>query len=99
MSIASSLGIESSTRIMQSQFDCIGCTGERHFELVYTTVFQGVVNSFLQNTEKAEGDFAGKIFRNTLATKVNFDVLPLRELAAKSRGRRFESELFELRRM
>jgi hypothetical protein len=57
---------------------------ERYLEFLHTTVFHRIMDSLLQNAEKAKGDFTGKIFRNTLAAKVNLDVIPLGDLSAKT---------------
>ena len=84
---------------MHSQLDLIRYRVEGYFELVHAAVFHRVVKGFLQNTEEAQRDVIRKVFAQAVTAKINLDVLPLGKLSAKAGSGRFESEVFELRRM
>jgi hypothetical protein len=54
MPIAGVGEVEANSRIMNPQLDFVQGTGQGYFELGHATIFNGIVNRFLQNPEKAQ---------------------------------------------
>src|SRR5215472_2994068 len=84
---------------MHTQLDLIRYSFERHFELPHTAVLNSILESFLQDAEETQCNFLRQSFRNILGVKIDLDILLPRKLSAKALGRRYESQVFQFRRV
>src|ERR1700745_860255 len=84
---------------MHSQPDLMRCGCEQHFELPNPAVLGGILKGFLQDTEETKCNFLRQFFGNIPGVKGDLDILLPRKLSAKALARRYESQVFQLRRV
>src|SRR5215469_120345 len=84
---------------MHTQLDLIRCGFERHLELLHATVLNGIQEGFLQDPEETECNFLRHVLWNIVRLKANLDLLLRCKLSAKALGRRYESQVFQFRRV
>ena len=80
--------IKSDATISYTQLQLLRPVTDRNFESTRSTMFDGVLQSFLENAKKAESNFSRQVFGNCGGLKVNFDILLLGKLPTEAGGSR-----------
>src|SRR5215469_14943158 len=84
---------------MYTQLNLIRCGVEQYLDLPHTAMFHGILEGFLQDAEETQRNFLGQAPRDILGMEIDLDILLPGKLSAKAPARRYESQVFQLRRV
>ena len=87
--------VKAHPRITDREMNLTGRSPQSHFEVPYSTVFRGIVQGFLQNSEEAKRDVRRQRAWQIVGCEVNFHFLLLAEFSAEACDGRNKTQVLQ----
>ncbi len=91
--------VKAGARILDGQVDGVAVTDQRDVGVSWHAVLDDILQCFLQDAIDTQRDLRWQHFRDVLEAHVNRDIVPIAQLVAEPRRRRFQPQEFQFRRV